>query len=228
MSAPTREATDDYSKETRPRIAAGLALAGVALTVVAAFTPVIEITVLTVPQEEYTGLDRSGPGLLLLAGLALLMLAGAWRGARPAMAAVAVVGLGVLAVVLLVDAPDVNDAGAWPQADLYEEATAQAGIGFWFESAGGVLLLLAGGLMLLLAPRRGPARDRPLQAPVPAATREGRMAERAARRQTVGGETGTTAGERDPGPAAPPPSPAPPPPARRRQGGLVGKLRGRK
>ena len=240
VSAAHPRATEDYSKQDRPRTApseglgtparaaAGLALAGIVVTIVAAFTNVIEITVLTVPQEQYTGLDRSGPALLLLAGLALLMLAGAWRGARPAMAAVSLVGIGVLLVVLLIDAPDVNDAGAWPRADLYEEATARAGVGFWFESAGGVLLLLSGGLMLLLAPRgRQPRPERSERPRGDAPTREERRAAREERRAPARPVEDWMAPD-PPAAAAPPPPPPPgPPPARRRQGGVVGRLRGR-
>lgn len=167
MSTQNRGATDDYSKEIRgsralplpARAAAGLALAGVVLAVVATFTKVIRIEVNTVETFSHQGWDRWGPALPLLAVFAVLMLAGAWRGARPAMAGVAGAGLAILAIVAAIDVPHVNDEGVWPSADVYEDAAARAGIGFYFESAAGVLLLMAGGLMLLLSPGRAPARE---------------------------------------------------------------------
>jgi len=165
MSAQGPEAIDDYSKTQRPRtaatkgllslhaVAAGLGIAGAILAVVATFSTVIQIVVLTVQKEAYTGLDRYGPALLILAVFALLMVAGAWRGARPAMAALALAGVVVLAIVALIDIPHINDKGVWPEADLYEDAQASAGTGFYFETASGVLMLLSGVLMLLLGPR---------------------------------------------------------------------------
>jgi hypothetical protein len=162
MSTQNRGAIDDYSKESRAsrglslpaRAAAGLGLAGAVLAVVATFTKVIEIKVLTVPTFAHEGWDRYGPALLLLAVFALLMLAGAWRGARPAMAGLSVAGLAILAIAIVVDVPHLDDKGVWPSADLYEDAVAGAGPGFYFETAAGMLMLLSGALMLLLAPRR--------------------------------------------------------------------------
>jgi hypothetical protein len=169
MSTQNRGAIDDYSKENREsralpplsiaaRAAAGLGLAGAVLAVVATFTKVIEIKVLTVPTYAHEGWDRYGPALLLLALFALLMLAGAWRGARPAMAGLSAAGLAILAIAIVVDVPHLDDKGVWPSADLYEDAVAGAGIGFYFETAAGMLMLLSGALMLLLAPRRSDAR----------------------------------------------------------------------
>ena len=167
MSTQNRGATDDYSKENRAarglpvaaRAAAGLGLAGAVLAVVATFSKVIEIKVLTVPTFAHDGWDRYGPALLVLAVFAVLMVAGAWRGARPAMAGLAIAGLAVLAIAVIVDVPHLDDKGVWPSADLYEDAQAGAGIGFYFETAAGVLMLLSGVLMLMLSPR-GPAPER--------------------------------------------------------------------
>lgn len=162
MSAQGPEAIDDYSKETRPgRLAtgaAGLGLAGAILAFVATFSTVIEIRVLIVTPEAYSGMDRYGPALILLGVFGLLMVAGAWRGARPAMGALALAGVGVLLIAILVDVPHLNDEGVWPLADQYEDASASPGRGFYFETASGVLMLLSGVLMLLLTPRGRPAR----------------------------------------------------------------------
>jgi hypothetical protein len=232
MSVPGREAIDDYSKESRSRTAApghlgapataalGLGIAGAVLAFVATFSTVIEIRVLTVTPASFDGMDRYGPALLLLGVFALLMVAGAWRGARPAMAALALAGVAVLLIAVLVDVPHLNDKGVWPLSDQYEDAAASAGIGFYFETAAGVLMLLGGVLALLLAPRgRGAAPQ--------TASRSGaaEQPEDRTRREE---------------PPAPPPAPAedpmapraqrltqPQPPRKRRLGGIVGRRRGR-
>ena len=184
MSAHGREAVDDYSKEMGApapiergarrlpgalgALGAGLGLAGAAMAVVATFSTVIKIVVLTVEQEHYSGFDRYGPALLVLAAFAVVMVAGGWRGARPAMAALALAGIGVLVVVALIDIPHINDEGVWPQADVYEDAQASAGIGFYFETAAGVLMMLGGAMMLLFSPaahRRRAGADDPRATP---------------------------------------------------------------
>jgi hypothetical protein len=185
MSTQGREATDDYSKALRPdqagpggsaralgapaTAAAGLGIAGAILAFVATFTTVIQIRVLTVTPATFDGLDRYGPALILLGLFALVMVAGAWRGARPAMAALALSGVAVLLIAVLVDVPHLNDTGVWPLADQYEDAAASAGTGFYFETAAGVLMLLGGVLMLMLTPRQGlRRRPRPAHRPRPA------------------------------------------------------------
>jgi hypothetical protein len=185
VSAHSREARDDYSKSHRPRTAssgalgalatgaAGLGIAGAILAVVATFSTVIQIRVLTVTPATFSGMDRYGPALILLAVFAVLMIAGARRGARPAMAALALCGVAVLLIAILVDVPHLNDKGVWPLADQYEDAEASAGTGFYFETAAGVLMLLSGVLMLLLAPARRRAReDRPAHRVGPASTEQ--------------------------------------------------------
>jgi hypothetical protein len=179
MSAHGREATDDYSRGSRADRAgrkpssrplgalatgaAGLGIAGAILAFVATFTTVIQIRVLTVTPATFTGMDRYGPALIVLGVFGLLMVAGAWRNARPAMAALALAGVAVLLIAVLVDVPHINDKGVWPLASVYEDAEASAGPGFYFETASGILMLLSGVLLLLMAPRPGdrPARRRP-------------------------------------------------------------------
>jgi hypothetical protein len=245
MSAHGPEAIDDYSKSRRPRTApswglgglgtaaAGLGIAGAILAFVASFSTVIEIRVLTVTPESYTGMDRYGPALLLLGACGLLMVAGAWRGARPAMAALSLAGLAVLLIAILIDVGHLNDKGVWPLADQYEDATASAGIGFYFETASGVLMLLSGALMLLLAPRH--EREGEREAP-PRREQSGPAGDIRPRDRIVADE---------PVPAAPEPEPGRDeewfaddplaskaqrltqgtPPRKRRQGGLVGRIR---
>jgi hypothetical protein len=128
-------------------------LAGAIALIAATFSTVIEITVGTTAhiadrQTIFSGWDRHGPALLLLALVAIPMVLGAWRGSRPATVAVLVLGLVALGIALIADLPDVHDTGAI--GDLYENARAQPRAGYFLETAGGVLLVLSGGGMLLL------------------------------------------------------------------------------
>jgi hypothetical protein len=132
----------------------GLAVLGAigALCLIAStFATIIRIEVGTtskVPDFDthLSGWDRHGPALLLLGVFALAMVAGALRGARPAAAALAAIGVAALLIVVLVDVPDLNKVGFIGK--LYEDAVAGPRIGFFLESAGGALLLAAGGLLL--------------------------------------------------------------------------------
>ena len=166
MSAAQDEATRQYSRGPRlpsgpakAPLAARLALTaatliGIALLVVSTFTPIIRIKVVTVIQESFSGYERHSVALILIALLAAAMLAGALRGARPAMGALAVCGLVVLFIALLGDLPDAGDTGQI--GDRYEDAEALTGIGYYLETLGGVLLLAAGGGFLILAGRDTP------------------------------------------------------------------------
>jgi hypothetical protein len=138
-------------------------LAGVGALVGATLTTVIRITVGTTTRlasldTELSGWDRHGPALLVIAGFALVMLLGAYgRGARPAMAAVAVCGAAALVVALGFDLPHLDDTGQVGR--LYDDASAAAAAGFWLEVAGGVLLVAAG--LGMLAAGRGRAQRAP-------------------------------------------------------------------
>ncbi len=222
MSAQEPQATADYSKTGRGRTedprasgrlgtaAAGLGIAGAILAVVATFSTVIKIQVLTVTPARFTGYDRYGPALILLAVFGVLMIVGAVRGSRAAMAAVALTGLAILLISVLLDLPHLHDKGVWPQADQYEDAQASAGTGYYFETASGVLMLLSGVLTLMLAPRRRADRPAPAErAARPPAERAARPpAERAARPPAV-----PAPAQPVPPPPAPARAPAPPPPA---------------
>lgn len=180
MSAAEHEATSDYSNPHGPgsglrgplgalgSVAAGLGLAGAILAVVAWFSVIIKIQVLTVTPATFTGSDRSGVALLLLAAFALLMLVGSVRGARPAMAALALTGLAVLLIAVLVDLPHLNDTGVWPLHDSYEDAQASAGSGYYLETLAGILMMVSGVALFMLAPRRARPPRRP-RAPRPRA-----------------------------------------------------------
>jgi hypothetical protein len=153
--------------------AAGAGVAGAALLAVATFGTVIAITVgstsrLANLDTALSGWDRHGPALLVVAGFALVMLLGALRGARPAAVAVLVCGVVALAISLVLDAPHLDDTG--PVGELYTDARAGPGAGFWLEVAGGALLVVCGGALVALGSRRsarvasvGAARSRTAQ-----------------------------------------------------------------
>jgi hypothetical protein len=85
------------------------------------------------------------------------MIAGALRGARPAMAALVVCGIAALLISLVGDLPHVNDTGQ--VGVLYSDARAAPRVGYYAETLGGILLVIAGGLMLLAS--TGTVREAP-------------------------------------------------------------------
>lgn len=165
-------------------------VAGVVLLVISTFTTVIEIKVLTTSDiaakidTQISGADRHGGALIIAAVFAAVMLVGAvTRAARPAMVGLAAAGALALAIAIVSDAAHIHDTGQ--VGELYEEATADAGPGFFYETLGGALLLVSGGGLLLLAgagpssldglslPRRRRApRERPQQDEEPPAESE--------------------------------------------------------
>ena len=99
---------------------------------------------------SHSGWERHGPALLLLAVLALVLCAGALRGARPAAVALAACGLAALLIVLLGDLPDLDQTGF--VGEVYADAKAGPGAGWYLETAGGVLLLVGGASLAALGP----------------------------------------------------------------------------
>ena len=174
MSAAPREAKGHDSRKTLAlpagirtvravRIALAIAaLAGALCLFVATFSTLIEITVGTTAKlanidTERSGYDRHSVALILIGVFALVMAAGALRGARPAMGAVAAAGIAVLLIALIGDLPDVHKTGV--VGELYDNARANPKIGYYLETLGGALLLLAGGGLLLLGDAGGAPAD---------------------------------------------------------------------
>jgi hypothetical protein len=140
-------------------VAAGVV--GAAMLGVATFGTVVSITVGTTSRlanldTALSGWDRHGPALLVVAAFALVMLVGAVRGARPAAVAVLVCGLVALVIAPTFDAPGLGDTGQ--VGELYTDARAGAGAGFWLEVAGGALLVVSGGALVLASRPRRSAR----------------------------------------------------------------------
>jgi hypothetical protein len=95
-----------------------------------------------------TGLERSSVALLLFGLLTFVMGAGAAFGrSRPAALALIAIGAIVLGFTLLGDLRASDDTGLIGRD--YDQAEASAGIGLWFEGAGGILAVLAGLLRVI-------------------------------------------------------------------------------
>jgi hypothetical protein len=125
------------------------AFAGAALLIAADFSTLVEIKVITVVKARLSGHGQHSWAMAIL-GVAALPLAwgAARRGARPAMLGLIVIGVVALLIALIGDLPDTRSTGVIGQQ--YEEAAARAGPGFYLETGGALLLVLAGvgGLVL--------------------------------------------------------------------------------
>jgi hypothetical protein len=159
------------------RIFLGVAgVVGGLFLVLATNATIIEINIGTTGQTAggidtaLSGADRHGPALIIIGVFAMVMLAGAVQGARPAMLALAASGIIVLAIAIVSDARNIDDTGEIRQ--LYTGAIAGAGDGFYYETLGGALLLICGGGLFVLGggaadpgagrpARRGRPRRRP-------------------------------------------------------------------
>ena len=163
MSASAPEATSDDSTGTvgsrrrsggasgaSGRTSAALlvvALAAAGLLVASTFLSLYDVTTQGNTLRSITGYEHHSIAMLLLGVASVPMALGARRGARPAMFAVAAIGIVVLVVAFTVDLPAALDEGVL--AVTYEGAQAEPGIGFYLETLGGVLLLVSGGLGIL-------------------------------------------------------------------------------
>jgi hypothetical protein len=193
MSGALHGTTDDSKGPNAARASSGLVLtvrlvpaalglAGAVLLLVASFATVIEITVGTTSKvvdadTAQSGWDRHGPALILLGLLALWLLVVGLRGARVALTGLIVVGVAALAIAWAWDRPHVHDTGS--VGDVYADATADPGTGYYLETLGGALLLLAGGSLLVFGRTAVPS---PAPATPASASAEERSRARRARR----------------------------------------------
>jgi hypothetical protein len=146
---------------------AGAAFVGSILLIVADLSTLIEIKVLTVSKDSISGGSHHSYALLILGLFALPMAYGATRGgSRPAMAALAAIGAVALVIMLAVDLPDIHKTGVIGQR--FTDASASPKTGFYLETLGAFLLLIAGSAGLFLSsPGRPPARSRRPRPPAP-------------------------------------------------------------
>jgi hypothetical protein len=148
-----------------------LAAIGALLLIVSDFQTLYQVKVLTVIEKTVVGHEQHSFAVLLVGLAALAMsLSVAFAGrARPAMAAIALLGVVALLIALIGDLPDVNSTGVIGQNYAY--ASVSPKIGFWMETVGAVALIFSGASMLLLSLSPG-SRDRRAHArrqPSPAA-----------------------------------------------------------
>jgi hypothetical protein len=144
-----------------------IAVAGAILMIVSEFSTLRSVKVLTASCDDLAdpslrgscvthGGEEHSYALLLLGVVSILMAYGATVGrSRPAGAALALLGIAVLAIALLTDVPDIHKTGVL--GDRFENARAEAGPGLWMEIAGGALVFGAG-VMATVAAR--PVRRR--------------------------------------------------------------------
>jgi hypothetical protein len=143
-----------------------LAAAGAILLLLSTLATVLEISVAGSRRVaggadlSHSGWERHGPALVLLAVLALALCAGAARGARAAAVALAACGVAALAIVLVGDLPDLDQTGF--VGEVYADAEAGPGAGWYLETAGSVLLLVGGVSLAALSasPSRRDERER--------------------------------------------------------------------
>jgi hypothetical protein len=167
MSAASR-AKSDYSKGNSglwPGSSAllglsggllALAAIGALLLIVSDFQTLYQVKVLTVVEKRVVGHDQHSYALLLIGLAALAMGVGvAIAGrARPAMAAVALLGVVALLIALI------GDSSTGVIGQNYSDASVSAEIGFWMETVGAVALIFSGASMLLLSLSAGPREQR--------------------------------------------------------------------
>lgn len=124
-----------------------LALVACALLVVAEFGDLNHVRILAVSRPGIGLGGHHGFAQLVVALLAAVMALGAWRGSRPAAAAVVLLGVVSVLIVLAVDLPDLDATGAYGRN--YEGARAEVSWGFRLQVIGAVALLLAGAARLV-------------------------------------------------------------------------------
>jgi MFS superfamily sulfate permease-like transporter len=144
-------------------LAAGAFLGGI-LLIVAEFSTLYEVKAgagnPAAVVRSTSGHDQHSYALVLLGLGALVMAYGATRrGSRPAMAALIAVGVVTLCIALIGDLPDATSTGVVGRN--FEDARAVRGAGFYLETLGSFLLIIAGSAGLFLSsPGRRPTRER--------------------------------------------------------------------
>jgi len=133
------------------------ATAGGVLLVVAELSTLYAIRANGSVVKSISGHAQHAYALGLVGLVAVGMAVGALRGARPAMVALAVLGLAALLITVFFDLSDVRATGVVGQD--YADASARAGAGFYEQTLGALLLLVCGvGLLVRAAPGLMPRR----------------------------------------------------------------------
>lgn len=134
-------------------------LAGAAMLLLAEFTSLLSVRSglhPTAVRTVQTG-SHNSDALIPIAVLAVLLSLAAWRAHNPfALSALGVLGLAALLIALVGDLPDAQASGLiLGPSGRYVLASSSPGVGFYLETLGAVILLIAAGAGLLLsAPTR--------------------------------------------------------------------------
>jgi hypothetical protein len=130
-----------------------LPLAGAALLVVAEFSTLYDVRVVTAVPEggSFSAGGHHGYALAAIAvGIAVMAVGAVLGGSRPAAVAMLVLALGALAVALVVDLPDTDQTGLVGRT--YDAAVAEPRAGLYLEIAGGCAALVGAAVVLLVRP----------------------------------------------------------------------------
>jgi hypothetical protein len=138
------------------RALVGGALVAAVMLIVSTFLNLYTVGTGVTTLREFTGFDHHHLTMLLLGVAVIPMALGVLRGgARPAMFAIAAIGVVVLVIAFTVDLPAALDEGLLRVT--YEGAEAKPAIGFYVESLAGAMLLAIGGVLVILT--RAPEPD---------------------------------------------------------------------
>jgi len=135
-----------------PLASGTLALLGVVLLVVAEFVPLLQVRLGSsgaVLKTITTGTNNNYSLLLLAIAATPFALAVLRTHSRGALIALAVLGVVAAAIAFLGDLPDAHSTGVYGKN--LEDAGASPKAGFYLESLGAILLILAAALGLLLS-----------------------------------------------------------------------------
>jgi hypothetical protein len=155
----------DPAPEAPQKLATGLfvlAVLGALLLLVAEFTTlfVVHASNVTQPLHSESAGSHHSYALALIAAVALVLAFAVWRtGSRPALLGLGVLGVAALLIALVGDLPDATASGLLLTSSHYVEANATPRAGFFIETVGALLLLIACAWgFLLTAPPSGPTR----------------------------------------------------------------------
>jgi len=137
----------------------------VVLLVVAEFLPLLQVRLAAsgaVLKTITTGTNNNYALLLVAIAAIPLALSVLRSRSRGALIALALLGIVAAAIAFLGDLPDAHSTGVYGKN--FEDAAASAKAGFYLESLGAILLILAAALGLLLsAPSPGPRQPAPAE-----------------------------------------------------------------
>jgi hypothetical protein len=179
MNATPPEAEAEYSRaaappkpalgaelQGRPRVWRGVPLAVLVTGVIAAallaiseFTDLYQVHAASsrAALQSVTGGSHNTYALLPLAALAVLLAYGAAvEGSRPALLALAALGVLALLIALVGDLPDAQASGLINRGGQYQTASSSPSAGLYLETLGAVLLLIAAGFGFFLGGRPAP------------------------------------------------------------------------